>query len=237
MDFQEKVFRLTLGVRFDKSFRILDIAGKIVDALLYGQDTPFSPTFFPIVLEGQMREKTLRNDLTQEYLTITDNNLVLSICVDGNYSDKMNWLKTDVIPYFEKTLFKNNKIENINRIGFVVHHRLEAFEKLKAYVKQFADSDQNFEVENINLIFSKKMSAPAIVYNKGITDYRNVISTLRENKEKMLIAEVDFQHHFIPVSHELVECEAVKIINDAESYAKDVFYKRLETYVSEASKA
>lgn len=231
MDFVDNIFRLTIGIRFDKSFRVLDIAGKIVDTVLNGQNSPFDQDFFPIFLEGQMREKALRNESTNDYLSINDSNLIFSVRVDNDYSEKIIWLKEKVVPFFEKEIFKNHKIQNICRIGFIFHHKLSKFEKLKSYVNQFGDIDQNFEPENINLVFSKKIHAQEADYNKDIKDYRNTIFTFRENKENDLIAEMDFQHFFIPVSADLSECGAEKIVNDAEAYLKNIFYKRLESYV------
>lgn len=233
MDFVNNISRLTLGIKFDKSFRVLDIAGKIVDTIVYGQESPFDSDRFPLILEGQMKGKVLRNDVTDEHLSITDDNIILSICVDKDYSKKMVWLKEEVVPFLEKSIFKNHRIENINRIGFIFHHKLENLNKLKTKIKELGDSDENFEPENINLIFSKKMRAPEVVYNKDITDYRNAIFTLRETKDSSLIAEMDFQHFFIPPTAELGDCEVGKILTDAENYLKSVFYSKLESYVCE----
>ena len=42
MEFKKNIEQLVLGIRFAKSFRIPDIAGSIIDNILYGEKSPFN---------------------------------------------------------------------------------------------------------------------------------------------------------------------------------------------------
>ena len=101
---QNNIIGITIGIRFARSFRIPDISGNIIDNILYGEKTPFGTKFFPKVQENSNREKTLYNPKTSEYLRINTDDLILGIEVDNDVQKKFDWLKSDVLNYFQETL-------------------------------------------------------------------------------------------------------------------------------------
>jgi len=51
-DLKNNIIGLTVGIRFNRSFRIPDVSGDIIDNILYSDKSPFGTKFFPKVQEN-----------------------------------------------------------------------------------------------------------------------------------------------------------------------------------------
>jgi hypothetical protein len=125
MNLITKIKGLTIGIRYQRSFRIPDIAGEMVDDILQSKKSPFVLNLFDGIQENSTREKVLFKKATNEYLRINTDDLILGIRVSGDFEKKYDWLKNKVIPYFGDELFGNFKIKNIMRLGIIFHHELK----------------------------------------------------------------------------------------------------------------
>src|SRR3989344_6182480 len=150
----ESIIGLTVGIRFNKSFRIPDISGDVIDHVLYSEKTPFGTKFFPRIQENSAREKTLFNSQTSEYLRINTDDFILGAAVESNFETKFNWLKNDVLSYFKNDLFQIHKIKNIRRIGIIFHHKIGKTKKLTNAVATFSENEVT-NADNINISFSQ----------------------------------------------------------------------------------
>ena len=97
---EQKIIGITFGIRFNRSFRVPEISGEIIDDILYSNKTPFGTKFFPRIQETR-REKVLVNDETTEYLRINTDDLILGLEVKDDFEEKFN--RADVI-FWERLL-------------------------------------------------------------------------------------------------------------------------------------
>lgn len=228
MDFKKNIIGITIGIRFARSFRILDASGEIVDHILYSEISPFDNNFFTVVQENTNREKILTNDENSDYLRINTDDIILGIHAGTDYDEKLNWLTDKVLPYFEETLFQKYKIHNIRRFGIIFHHRIKKTDKLKSLIHTFT-SNAVSNPSNISISFSEKLAAVEAKVKKKVNDYKNVIYTF-QNTDRGLIVEMDYQYYYSPVNEDLRDCKISNTIKSATEYLENSFYKWLENY-------
>lgn len=225
---KNNVIGLTLGIRFNRSFRIPDISGDIIDNVLYGNKTPFGQDFFPKVQENSNREKTLYNPKTSEYLRINTDDVILGIEIKDNFDDKFDWLKNDVLDYFKNTLFLEYKIENIRRLGIIFSHKISKTKKMCEAISVLTGNAVP-EADNISVSFSKKDTAIQGFIKKGVSDFKNQIYNIQELKEA-IYADLDYQYYYEPAIEDLRECFADKVLDDAKFFLESNFYAWLNKY-------
>ena len=109
MNLITKIKGITIGIRYQRSFRIPDIAGEMVDDILQNKKSPFGLDLFDGIQETSTREKVLFNKRTNEYLRINTDDLILGIILSDNFEEKYDWIKKKVIPYLDSELFLDSK--------------------------------------------------------------------------------------------------------------------------------
>lgn len=233
-DLKNNIIGLTVGIRFNRSFRIPDVSGDIIDNVLYSDKSPFGTKFFPKVQENSSREKTLFNPQSSEYLRINTDDVILGIAVDNDFNKKFNWLKNNVLPYFQNELFRTYEIKNIRRLGIIFSHKISKNKKLTEAVLSFTENEIT-DADNINVSFSKKASATEALFRKGVNDYKNRIYNFQELKEAVY-ADLDYQYYYEPAIEDLRECFIDKILDEAKSFLENNFYKWLNKYEDEKSR-
>lgn len=231
-DLKNNIIGLTIGIRFNRSFRVPDISGNIIDNILYGDKTPFGTEFFPRIQEKSGREKYLFHTDDQgnidRYLRINTDDLIFGFEINNNFEEKFDWLKNDIIDYFQNILFKDFKINNIRRIGIVFSHKVPKNEIVGEAISILTNNEIK-DADNINISFSKKVPSEEALYHKNINDYKNVIFNLQEFEE-IISAELDYQYYYTPEIEDLRECSADKVLEDAKIFMEKKFYKWLDKY-------
>ncbi len=230
----KKIIGITVGIRFARSFRIPDISGRIIDNILYGDKTPFGTDFFPKVQENSNREKTLYNPETSEYLRINTDDLILGITVNDDFDKKFDWIKNDVLKYFQDVLFREYEIRNIKRLGIIFSHKILKNQKLDEAVSLITDNSIE-NTDNISISFSKKLSTVEALYRKNVNDYRNTIYNFDEMKEAVY-STLDYQYYYDPIVEDLRNCFIEKILDDAKKFLKNDFHNWLIKYEKKKSK-
>ncbi len=223
MDYINQIVGVTLGIRYAKSFRIPDIAGEIVDAVLYGKDSPFDPNIFPRIQENTARERTLYHPDTTEYLRINTDDIILGLALDNNFDEKVTWLENKAFYYFENHLFPKYEIKNIKRIGIMFDHKISKSTEVEQAVSLLTRKNV-VDAENVNISFSKKLAAQEALYRKGVNDYKNTIYSFFEGGEALL-ARLDYQYYYEPVVEDLRECFGDKIFSDAKHFLTSNYHK------------
>jgi len=225
---KKNIIGITIGIRYSRSFRVPDISGDIIDHILYSEDTPFGTEFFPNVQENSNREKTLFNKETSEYLRINSDDFILAIEINNDFDKKFKWLKEDVIPYFANYLFKNYKIKNIKRFGIIFSHKIKKNKKLTNTIATFTDNEIT-DSDNVSISFSKKAAATESLFRKGVNDYKNRIYNFQEFNEAIQ-ADLDYQYYYEPIIEDLRECFIDKILDEANTFLENNFYKWIDEY-------
>jgi len=230
MSLKKNIKELTLGIKFARTFRIPDIAGEIIDDILYSSKSPFESRFEQLE-ESNLREKRLLTSKLlsngkPEYLLINTENIILSIDTEGKFMSTYSWLKGDVFSFFSY-LFLKYKIKNINRIGIVFSHSMEL--KNISNIIEVLTKNEVLDINNLKINFSKKYVAEQSLYRKDLSDYKNAIFSF-EQKESIYIASLDFQYFFDPVIEDIRDCFSDRIFTDAHSFLSEKFYKWVEQY-------
>lgn len=231
---EKNIIGLTLGIRFKRSFRIPDISGDLIDNILYSEKTPFGTNFFPNVQENSAREKTLFNPKTSEYLRINTDDFILGIEVNNEFDKKFNWLKKEVLKYYQEELFKTYEIKNIRRLGIIFSHKINRTKKLTQLVSSLTENKIT-SADGISFSFSRKEPSSQALFRKGVNDYKNTIYNFLELKEAVQ-ADFDYQYYYEPVIEDLREGFTEKILDSAKTFLEDNFYKWLNKYESEKSR-
>lgn len=232
-DLKNNIIGITLGIRFNRSFRIPDISGDIIDNVLYSEKTPFGTEFFPRIQEKtSSREKILlhadEQGNTDHYLRINTDDLIFAFEVNNNFDKKFGWLKDDIVGYFKDILFKNYEIRNIRRVGIIFSHKIPKNKKIGEAISLLTNKEIE-EADNISISFSKKMLSTEALYRKDVNDYKNTIYNLQEFKEA-IFAELDYQYYYAPAIEDLRECFVDKILDDAKTFMENKFYSWLSQY-------
>ena len=200
-DLKNNIIGITIGIRFNRSFRIPDISGDIIDNILYSDKSPFSTSYFPKVQENSNREKTLFNPKTSEYFRINTDDLILGIEIENDFDKKFKWLKDDVLSYFKNELFKIYEIKNIRRLGIIFSHKIGKNKKLSQVITSFTENEVS-DADNISFSFSKKAPSTEALIRKGVSDYKNRIYNFQELKEAVY-ADLDYQYYYEPAIEDL----------------------------------
>jgi hypothetical protein len=227
----DNIIGITLGIRFSRSFRLLDITGNIVDNILYSELSPFGKEFFPKIQELPSREKTLYNPSTTNYLRINSDDIILGISINQDFESKYDWIKTSILKYYKEVLFKNYQIINIHRIGIIFTYKIP---KSKVPTSSIALLTNNSikDAENINISFSRKIASSTALIRKNVQDYMNTIYTYEELVESM-VASLDYQYYYDPIIEDLRDCAPEKVLCDAGEFLKSNYYPLLEKHAKD----
>ena len=231
MPLTDHIIGITVGIRYSKSFRIPDISGDVIDDVLYGSESPFGKEFFPRVQENSAREKTLFNPNTDEYLRLNTDDLIIGISVNGDFEKKFNWVKDDVLGYFQNNLFVKFKIKNIRRLGIIYAHKMSKDQRFVDLVSSLTNKNVT-SPEKINISFSQKSAAAEALIRKKVNDYQNSIYNFAE-MENALQAQLDYQYYYEPVCEDLRECFTDKILTDSKNFLENNYYSWLGNYAEE----
>jgi hypothetical protein len=166
MSLISKVIGITIGIRYQRSFRIPAISGEMIDNILHNNSSPFNSNIFDGVQEVSTGEKVLFKESTKEYLRINTDDLILGIKVQENFEDKFKWLKNNVVPYFGNQLFPKFKIKNISRLGIVFYHGLKEYNSFDDVVSKLTNKSIVNNVEDINISFSRKTASKEALIRK-----------------------------------------------------------------------
>ncbi len=223
MNLKKDITSVILGIRHSRSFRLRDEAGRIIDHILYDEESPFGAEMFPEVRDTNLRERILYNTETDEYIRINTDDLIIKLKVEGNFDTKIKFLNDKVLPYLKEHIFRKFELVNISRIGVIFGHEVSNIEKLKAVIPLITNSKIN-KAQNINLTFSSKEESKESLYRKNVNDFKNYIYNFTEIKDGKFEANLDFQYYYDPSFYDLRDCDTEAFIKDAISYLDNKYY-------------
>ncbi|MFZ1517347.1 MAG: hypothetical protein WAU11_01150 [Ignavibacteriaceae bacterium] len=211
---------IAIGIRYRANFTIEDQLGKIADQILYTPDSYFSANLFPMVYTN-LNEKVLIDETTNDHLTINNSNLILEI----NFGNKFNVSDIDeIFKHFNNEIIdgilKKYKITEINRIGIINRYLFKINELADVFINKTIGSTLE-GINDINLRFSKKLTAAESLIKKGVNDYYSAIfNVIKTSDRDELFMSIDYQKYFdpfLPSSSEIEFEEFVKRVNGFNS--------------------
>ncbi len=217
---EKQVSDITIGIRFQRSFKIQDILGTITDKLLHDENSPLSVDYFPR-RDQNLSEMILTND-KESYLKVNTDDIIFRHSIEKDLHNDIEFMK-EYLKYIRKLLRKYN-IQNITRIGIIYNHKFKGDQsKFDDAIKSITNNTL-VETDNFSFSFSKKIPDPTALYDTDVDDYRNVIYIFKKISDKIFSASVDYQKYFKPPL-EYIEDELYEnLLNDSRHFLEKKFY-------------
>jgi|GEM_PF-698776 len=227
---------IVVGIRFRANFTIEDQLGKIVDTILYSNDSFFNPNIFPHVRAG-VCQKHLVNPETDDRLTIDNSNFVLEI----QFENENGFMKSDykkILENFDREIIKGvmtrYKIQQILRTGLIKRY-LFPFKNLATSFVDKTIGKTLEGVNDINLSFSKKIPTPEAMAQRDVNDWCNAIfNIIKKADSNEIFMSIDYQLYYNPFLEKASEIKFIPFVNAAESFNQKKYLPWLNTNYMEA---
>lgn len=213
----ETLDSILIGIRYKRSFKILQNTGEIIDYILFDDKSPFSENFFPKVEEDFSGVKKLLNPDTDEFLQINQDDLILRVKASNKDTKTYDYIQKQIIPFVEN-LFSKFGITNFIRIG--VFYTYEFNDDSWRFLCSDAENIFGSKLYNMDFSFSKKLEDAHGKYTKDIHDYKNYNYKFNFEENKVM-SVFDFQKYFDPVREDFRECYFSKVFEDSFQARKD----------------
>jgi hypothetical protein len=192
-----KLTGFAFGIRTTRSFSVEDRLGAIVDEILYSNDSPFNELLFPEVRENH-NTKILFNPINQNKFTITPQDFVFEYNIQNNFDVEFEKFLASYVSVITKKIFKDFKIKNISRFGFIIKSELSEKDPfltdITKVIENHKGSDDSLSLR-FNVVTKKPIKLPQLITE----DYDNEIVTYdKPNALSPLTLSVDFQKYFKP---------------------------------------
>jgi hypothetical protein len=225
-----KISTLTCGIRYERTFRVSDIAGSIFDTILHSTCTPFGTDFFPKYQEISNQDRMLLNDEREHYFRISTSDIIFQykIFQEDGLDGQMNWFKNDAMQFVINEILSKNKIKNIIRIGFMIDHIIEGENLGGKILQQLSNGEMN-TADQFTLRFGNKDITADGLTKKGVDDYVNRLTTIKENDENKYKITYDYQYYFIPKYDDLKDWDINAFFDKALSKLDNKFYELINS--------
>jgi len=219
-----KIIDITIGIRFQRSFRIKDVLGAITDKLVYSESSPLNEYF---ERQTQNNSEMILTNEQGSYLRVNTDDIILKHVIEKDIDKELKFL-AKYLKYIKKIIKKYN-ITGINRVGIIYNHKIESNQKKFTNAISGITNSQFSDVDDFSLSFSKKLSATSGVIKKGVNDYKNVIYLFRKISKTELAIGLDYQKYFLPPLDGIEDKDFENFINDSKQYLESTFYTNFET--------
>jgi hypothetical protein len=232
--YQDNISQLTLGIRFEKSFRVSDITGQIFDNVLHDNSSPFGTDFFPNYQAFGAHDRWLFNGDRGHHLRITTSDVIFqyTIQASSNLEKESNWFKQDATNFIIDKVFKENRIKNIMRVGFMISHRLQG-ENVGGRVLDKLTSGDIRTADQFTLRFGNKDATADGMSKSGVNDYINKITTIKQVSEAEYDITLDFQYYFLPSIDNLHGWDITSFYIRAMNNLSDKFYPMINAHLGD----
>lgn len=196
----DSLYKITVGIRHERHFGIMDSSGRVVDVITKDKDTPFPKAFFTKIGMGAGRERRIESADRSSRIDITTDDLIFQYGFKGagkTFEAAFKWMVEECLPFFKDKVLKPNHVTDYQRLGIIFGHKLTAPKSINEMVSSLTTSTIS-NPETMILRVSKKLAVPEALAMKEINDYRNVIFSLNKTEDGNLDVDVDIQHYFDP---------------------------------------
>ena len=230
---RDEIALLTVGVRYEKSFRIGDISGHLCDMALRDSSSPFGSDFFPRFQELSTQDRMLINNDRGYFLRITTSDLIFQYTInpDREHQEKeIKWFIHDAFAFIVEKLIHENHISRLQRVGFMISHIIDG-ENLGGNVISHLTSGKIKKAEQFTLRFGNKDATADGLTKHGVDDYVNHISTIKQTDENKYDISLDYQYYFIPQIADLKRWNATAFFERAFYKLDNDFYPTINPLV------
>jgi len=228
-----KLDAVLIGIRYQRSWSLLDKTGEIIDKILRDKKSPFAQDsdYFTKV-GGNEKEigRVLINPDTGCSLQININDLIFKHVLNKHIKEvskkNLSWFFSTIIKFIIPEIIVYYKIKQIMRVGIVYYHYVDVKDISMEFINK-AFGDNPGEITKFNLDFHKKYIAEIAIAKKGVSDYKNAIYNIKNKNNKYEIS-LDYQYYFEPYNDHLEDWNANIFIESSQRYLEDIFYPWLK---------
>jgi len=228
------ISQLTCGIRFEKSFRISDITGSLFDTVLHHRSSPFGTDFFPRFHELDSQNRVLVNVERGYYLRITTSDIIFQYTIFPDTKDldgEIAWFRKDAVEFILKELIAKNRIRNLMRFGFMISHSVGG-ENLGGNVLDQLTSGEIKNADQFTFRFGNKDTTADALTKKGVDDYVNRITTIKQTGEADYEVVLDYQYYFVPPLPNADEWSPNPFFDRAMDSLDSKFYRMINPLLS-----
>lgn len=221
---KEKISRISIGIRHQRSFRLPEIAGSIVDYII--SSSPFGKDFFQAsdtILNGfESRGRILIGaDDGASSMVIDTDSIILNLKSE-NFDVDLARIKSELVPFIKK-IFTKFSIENINRVGLVFEFQKLSSDQVNEITKTIT-TDTFSHSDIFQLRFSQKDADIMSMVKKDILDYANNIIAVSKNTENEVFAKFDYQFYYSPEISKIDDVDFDQFIDAASDRLAKKFF-------------
>lgn len=214
------------GIKFQKSYALLDKMEKIIDEILYSTDSYFNPEFFTNTQLNSL-QGILHNPETENKLVIDNTNVYLEVNI---FDDKNleNYIKKIEKEFTERTkkILSANGVKNIMRIGYIRKYEIEDKNISNKFTQNTIGSQKN--LNDLRISFSKRYAISSSIIKKNENDYHNAITNIEKRRDSdSLEFSLDYQRYFDPAIEDLKTISFKDLITEANKYQNEELIKWL----------
>lgn len=227
----EYLIGFAAGIRFRANFSIEDQLGKILDTILYSQNSYFNPEIFPKVGRN-VGERIMYNPTTNDQLRIDNSNFILEIQFGDEEGLKKIKYK-EILENFNDQIIQGVmskfKIQQIVRVGLVNRYLFPLNDLAQSFVdKTIGETLEG--VNDINLSFSKKMPVPEALAKRDVNDWSNAIfNIIKKADVDEIFMSVDYQLCYSPSLEKANHIKFSPFMDSAQSFIENRYLPWLNT--------
>jgi len=223
-----------IGFRFEKAFRVGDIAGGICDTALHHKSTPFGTEFFPRYQDTGTLDRALLNDDRKHFLRITTSDIVFQYTLqskNGDQEKELDWIRKDAVPFIVDKIIVGKNIKNILRVGMMMGHIIEGVNLGGSIITRLTDNTES-KSDQFSLTFGRKDTAIESLIRKDVDDYVNRLFLMQQVSQETYDLTFDYQYYFNPPIHDLVDWKFENFMDKALFQLESVFYPFINSLIS-----
>ena len=223
---RNNIISLSFGIRYAPSFGLCDIIGNIFDFVLNDASSPFDTDFFPQFNSISTIDKALVHKELGNYLRITNSDLIFQYNIPDDREDinkEIDWFEKDAVCFIVEKIVKKFNIEKVTRIGFMVTHKIDE-DNVGGKIIGKLTSNEITTADQFSLSFARKEPSYEGILKKGVDNYINKITTIKQISKGTFNVILDYQHFFEPKCDNLYTFPILDFFNKASSNLDKHFY-------------
>ncbi len=227
---------IIVGFRFEKSFRIGDVAGEICDLVLHDKSTPFGTDFFPRYQDTGIHDRALVDSDRKNFLRITTSDIIFQYTLqrdNGDQEEQLNWIKKDAVQFIVDKVIHGTRIRNIMRAGIMIGHIIEGMNLGGSIISRLTGEKEGRE-DQFSLTFGRKDTAIESLFRKNVNDYTNKLFLIKQISEEGYDITFDYQYYFNPPISDLADWSFGTLMDRSLSQLENTFYPFVNLFMAVA---
>jgi len=219
------IITLTFGIRYTPSFGLCDNIGSVFDYILNDESSPFSTEFFPKFNSISTIDKALVHEELENYLRMSNSDLIFQFNIPDDKEDinkEIDWFQKDAVYFLVEKIVKKFNIEKVTRIGFMVTHKIDEENVGGKIIGKLTDKIDI--ADQFSLSFARKEPLSEGILKKGVGNYINKITTIKQISKENFNVTLDYQQFFEPKCDNLYSFAISDFFTKAYSYLDNQFY-------------